>query len=83
MNVEDTWVVIRDLLKNSMENHIPKIPINKHNAKSSWINKKVIKLIRKKNKQYSNFLQTKEGHVYLTDKQKSNKSKNGLEYRKI
>ena len=83
LNVEDTWIVIRDLIKDNMEKHIPKIITNEKKAKSSWVNKKVIKQVRKKTKLYSKFLQTKEGKVYLVDKQSdTNNITKGPEYKK-
>ena len=77
-NVEDTWNIIRNLIKISMEEYIPIVPPKDNKTKFSWINKEVIKSAKKKHKLFTRFLQTREGQAYIGSKKLN---KNGPAYK--
>ena len=65
-SVEDSWLTIKDIIHTKMEDCIPKSKTHKNARKTTptWMNKKNLRLIKKKYKLYKRFLSTNAGRDY-------------------
>ena len=65
-DVNKSWEEFKSLLLKSMHENIPKVKCDQEKkVKPSWLNKKVMRCIKKKYKLYKRYLKTKSGHSYL------------------
>ena len=65
MNVEETWVTIKNKIVSQMNKHIPKTDVNNtKKLKPCWMNNKVFRKIKKKYHAYKRYLVTKQGREY-------------------
>ena len=61
--VNDLWEFFKDMLKKSMDKHIPTSSLNKKN-KLPWINRRILKLIKEKKKAYNKAKTTNNWETY-------------------
>ena len=74
MNVEDGWKFFQNTLDKLIKNHIPKKNIN-NRKKAVWMNKTALAKVKRKQKAYQRYLETKEGKDYLKYTQARNQAK--------
>jgi hypothetical protein len=73
-NVENTWCTIRNLVQECMEECIPKVSCGKDKRlKPRWMNKNVMRSVKKKYNLYKKFVQSKQGKDYQNYKLLRNK----------
>ena len=64
-NVEKMWGSIKQAILDGMDKFIPKVPCKQiKKVKPLWMNNKLLRKIKKKNKLYKRYLNTKEGSDY-------------------
>jgi hypothetical protein len=65
MGVEEAWCHMKSVLQNAMEECIPKVKTgNGKKTKPVWMNKKALRVVKKKHKLFQRYLRTKAGRDY-------------------